>query len=186
MATEHVDRIRVIFSIADIDGESEPEFDDPEQAVDSENSAEQREDGDAEPGPTYPIRAAITITKPGSSGAMALDTISQDGAFLVENIAFYKDAQVGTEISSEMDWKRRGLYIGPQFEHLDVGVQEEIERFLAERGIDEQLAAFIPEYAEFKEQKVYLILFPFYWILTAVCVQEYVDWLTSVKTFVEA
>lgn len=41
-----------------------------------------------------------------------------------------------------------------QFDTLDVTVQEEFEKFLQERGINDTLAAFIPEYAEFKEQKV--------------------------------
>jgi complement component 1 Q subcomponent-binding protein, mitochondrial len=44
--------------------------------------------------------------------------------------------------------------LGYQFEHLDVNVQEEFEKFLRERGIAEGLALFIPEYAEHKEQKV--------------------------------
>ena len=47
--------------------------------------------------------------------------------------------------------------MNPQFETLDVGVQEEFERYLQERGVDESLAAFIPEYAEHKEQKVCFI-----------------------------
>lgn len=37
---------------------------------------------------------------------------------------------------------------------MDVSVQEEFEKFLAERGINDSLAVFIPEYAEYKEQKV--------------------------------
>ena len=41
-----------------------------------------------------------------------------------------------------------------QFDTLDVSVQEEFEKFLQERGINDALAAFIPEYAEHKEQKV--------------------------------
>lgn len=35
-----------------------------------------------------------------------------------------------------------------------MGVQDEFEKFLAERGINETLALFVPEYAEYKEQKV--------------------------------
>ena len=35
-----------------------------------------------------------------------------------------------------------------------MGVQDEFEKFLRERGIDENLALFVPEYSEFKEQKV--------------------------------
>ena len=41
-----------------------------------------------------------------------------------------------------------------QFETLDVGVQEEFIRYLQERGIDDDLAVFIPELIEHKEQKV--------------------------------
>ncbi len=41
-----------------------------------------------------------------------------------------------------------------QFESLDVSVQEEFEKFLQERGVNESLALFIPEYAEHKEQLV--------------------------------
>lgn len=73
---------------------------------------------------------------------------------MVDNISYYPDAKLGTELTAEADWKRRGLYIGPQFETLDVAVQEEFERFMQERGINESLALFIPEYAELKEQKV--------------------------------
>ena len=78
----------------------------------------------------------------------------QEGAFVVDNISFYSDAKIGTELTAEADWKRRGLYIGPQFDTLDVTVQEEFEKFLQERGINETLAQFVPDYAEYKEQKV--------------------------------
>lgn len=72
----------------------------------------------------------------------------------MQNISFYKDAALATDLSADADWRRRGLYIGPQFDHLDVNVQEEFDEFLAERGIDQNLAMFLPEYAEYKEQKV--------------------------------
>ena len=96
----------------------------------------------------------------------------QEGLFVIENISFYADAKLGTEMTAEADWKRRGLYIGPQvrfkifvtpftilmrciqFETLDVGVQEEFIRYLQERGINDDLALFIPELTEYKEQKV--------------------------------
>lgn len=78
----------------------------------------------------------------------------QEGAFIIDNMSYYPDAQLGTELTAEADWKRRGLYIGPQFDTLDVSVQEEIEKWVQERGIDESLAMFVPEYSEYKEQKV--------------------------------
>ena len=45
-----------------------------------------------------------------------------------------------------------------QFEQLDPRVQEEFESFLDERGINEELALFIPDYAEYKEQKVCVLI----------------------------
>lgn len=39
---------------------------------------------------------------------------------MVDAISFYKDAKIGTELSAEADWKRRGLYIGPQVSSLSI------------------------------------------------------------------
>jgi complement component 1 Q subcomponent-binding protein, mitochondrial len=96
----------------------------------------------------------IVFLQSAGPGSLNIDALCQEGAFLVDNVSFYPDASLGTELTAEADWKRRGLYIGPQFDTLDVGLQEEFEKYLQERGIDERLALFIPEYSEFKEQKV--------------------------------
>ena len=107
-------------------------------------------------------------------GALTIDAMCQEGAFVIDNISYYGDAKVGTELTAEADWKRRGFYLGPQvrrrssapasraaltspraqFDTLDVSLQDEFEKFLQERGINQSLAYFVPEYAEFKEQKV--------------------------------
>ena len=96
----------------------------------------------------------IFHTQDSAPGALTIDAICQDGSFIVDNLSYYADKTVGTELTAEADWKRRGLYIGPQFDTLDVTVQEEFEKFIQERGINESLALFVPEYAEHKEQKV--------------------------------
>ncbi|KAI0726532.1 mitochondrial glycoprotein [Fomitopsis betulina] len=153
------ENIRLMFSIADIQNEQENEF---EQGEEGEEASEEQ------PIHSSPIRCSLSITKPGIPGAVNVDALCQEGAFLVDNISFYSDAAVGTELTAEADWKRRGLYIGPQFDTLDVAVQEEFETWLKERGVDQGLATFIPEYAEWKEQK------------------EYVSWLQQVKKFIEA
>jgi complement component 1 Q subcomponent-binding protein, mitochondrial len=49
-----------------------------------------------------------------NSGALTVDAMCQDGAFVADNISFYQDAKLATELTPEADWKRRGLYIGPQ------------------------------------------------------------------------
>ena len=148
--------IRILFSIADIDAPQDPAFDDIEGA-----------EGEDIPVPVAPIRCSIVISKGSGQGALSIDALAQDGAMVVDNISFYKEAKLATDLSADADWKRRGLYIGPQFDHLDTNVQEEFERFLEERGIGGDLALFVPEYAEYKEQK------------------EYVKWLQNVKSFVD-
>ncbi|KAG8850680.1 Mitochondrial acidic protein mam33 [Tulasnella sp. 330] len=151
--------IRVLFSIADIDSsqESPAEFEEEAQAEESEEAAT----------PVLPIRCSVTITKSGA-GALTIDCLAQDASFVVENVSYYGDAKLASELTAEADWSRRGLYIGPQFDHLDVGVQEAFEKYLDERGVGPVLAAFIPEYAEWKEQ------------------QEYTKWLQHVHKFVSA
>jgi len=87
-------------------------------------------------------------------GALNVDMSCQDGQFVIENASFYDDAKVGTDLTADADWKRRGLYIGPPFDTLDVGLQDEFEKYLQERGVNETVAAFIPEYCAYKEQQV--------------------------------
>jgi len=147
--------IRLMFSIADLQQENEQDF---EQEEGEEDDAAQQ---------IYPIRCSISITKSNGPGSLNIDAMCQEGSFIVDNISFYADGKLGTELTAEADWKRRGLYIGPQFDTLDIGAQEEFEKFLQERGINENLALFIPEYSESKEQK------------------EYVKWLSGVKNFID-
>lgn len=46
-------------------------------------------------------------------GALIVEMTCQDNAFIVENISFYNDANVATDLTADADWKRRGLYMGP-------------------------------------------------------------------------
>ncbi|KAJ8081816.1 Mitochondrial acidic protein mam33 [Marasmius tenuissimus] len=155
--------LRLMFSIADIRAEEDEAF--------NEEAAERNEDGEAEHDEeilnSYPIRVSLTVTKPSAPGSLSVDMLVQDGSFVTDNITFYRDSKIGTELSAEADWKRRGIYLGPQFDTLDVGLQEEFDKWLQERGINESIALFIPEYAEWKEQA------------------EYVRWLEGVKGFIE-
>ncbi|PWN31346.1 mitochondrial glyco protein [Meira miltonrushii] len=154
------EHIRVLFSIGDI-GES-AEADEMEESEDMNETKEEEEET-----PAFPVRCAITISKQ-SQGALTIDAQAIDGSFTIENISFYKDAKLATDLTAEADWARRGLYIGPQFDTLDQSVQEQFEHFLEERGIATELALFIPNFAEFKEQR------------------EYCAWLENVKAFVDA
>ncbi|KAG1882545.1 mitochondrial glycoprotein [Suillus subluteus] len=156
--------IRMMFSIADIqNAEEEPEYE-QEAAEGGEEAASPL----VWPYGKHSCACTYIWVQANGKGSINIDTMCQEGAFIIDNMSYYRDAQLGTELTAEADWKRRGLYIGPQFDTLDVSVQEEIEKWLQERGINENLAMFVPEYSEYKEQK------------------EYVRWLENVKNFVDA
>ncbi|CEQ40302.1 SPOSA6832_01929 [Sporobolomyces salmonicolor] len=185
--------IRLIFSISDLDAEHDVEPYVDEEAADAGSGGV----GDESVSPSeqaFPVETSITITKP-SGGALTIDAVAQgwsrpflalsswrspisrfvlltwltflDGLFTINNISFYPDADVALGMTSEDDWKRQGLYMGPAFDNLDEGVQSEFEQYLEERGINSALALFIPDLAEWKEQK------------------EYVSWLKGTKEFLE-
>ena len=155
------EQIRVLFSVGEIDTAEPTEELDEDETDQMASGTEDEFEG------SFPVRCAINITKT-NHGSLNIDAQAQDGQFLIENITFYRDDALATELTAEADWARRGLYIGPQFETLDENLQAQFESYLAERGIATNLALFIPNYAEYKEQR------------------EYCNWLENVKTFVEA
>ncbi|KAJ7190217.1 mitochondrial glycoprotein [Mycena pura] len=154
------ENIRIVFSIADLQNQDPSEF---EQDLEEEERGE-----DEQPSQSEILRTVVSITKSTVPGALEIDMTCQNDQFLVENITFYKDAKLGSDNSVEADWKRRGLYIGPEFNTLDVSLQEGFEKFLDERDISEGLAYFLPHYAHHKEQR------------------EYAQWLDNVNKFVDA
>ncbi|BGP15693.1 Mitochondrial acidic protein mam33 [Rhodosporidiobolus nylandii] len=161
--------IRLIFSVSDLDAQPDAS----EAYPDAADSPDHGSGGVGEEAPaaagaesSFPVETSITITKP-SGGAVTIDAVAQDGLFVINNIAFYPDADVALGMTSEDDWKRQGLYMGPAFENLDESVQSEFEQYLEERGVNSALALFIPDLAEWKEQK------------------EYVRWLEGTKAFIE-
>lgn len=93
--------LRLMFAVTDLQ-----ETDDQEYVGEGEEAEEAM--------PTYPLRASLAVTKTDTPGALNIDMAVQEGQFEVDNISFYNDKSIGTELTAEADWKRRGLYIGPQ------------------------------------------------------------------------
>ena len=97
------------------------------------------EEGEQEP--SFPARVNVTITKPGSNGAMQIETTAQDGMFVIENVYYYPKKELAEPKTTELDWERRELYTGPPFGNLDEDLQVLLERFLDERGINTALVS---------------------------------------------
>lgn len=156
------EHIQLLFSVGDLDTTGPlPEDNEDGTPGDIDGPPEQPEQ------PQFPIRISVSITKP-TGGAIMMDAFVQDGELSIDNIAYYKDKEMATRIDADADFQRRGFYLGPQFDTLDDAVQNQWHQFWAERGIDANMALFIPNYAEYKEQR------------------EYCSWLANMRDFVSA
>ncbi|KAF9318036.1 Mitochondrial acidic protein mam33 [Podila horticola] len=167
------EEIKIVFSVSDINSaDEEEELDLEDDMEDGQNnqqnlspSDEEEEEGDDLDSLTFPVRCLITISKPGA-GSISVDTIAQDGSFIVESISNIKDSALATASTAEADWEKRGLYSGPPFAELDEELQVAFEKYLEERQIDGDLANFVPNYVFHKDQV------------------EYTHWLKDLKGFV--
>ncbi|KAK0649488.1 mitochondrial glycoprotein [Cercophora newfieldiana] len=175
------EKITVTFSIADLQTfDQEGMYDDdaalsdedvrsPEQQSSRDSAAEAEEDdlNDAAEEASVPCRLNIVVEK-ANNGALAIEAIAQDGAIVVENLFYYKDAKLAHAASAEASHDAQDVYPGPPFGSLDEDLQILMERYLEERGITQALAVFVPDYMDMKEQK------------------EYLAWLNNVKGFIDA
>ncbi|KAI1762293.1 mitochondrial glycoprotein [Hypoxylon sp. FL1150] len=132
-------------------------------AVEGEEGLEDGEEAEA----PVPCRLNIVVEKPGK-GALNIEATAQDGAVLVENFYYFKDAKLAHGESAEVAHKAQDVYPGPPFGSLDEDLQVLMERYLEERGVTQALAVFVPDYMDIKEQR------------------EYQAWLKDVKGFVDA
>jgi complement component 1 Q subcomponent-binding protein len=89
-----------------------------------------------------------------------------DDSLFINDIEFSADSAAATADTADAEHERRVKYAGPKYADLDEKLQEGFSEYLDERGIDENLVAFISEYSDWKEQK------------------EYVKWLEAVQKFV--
>ena len=111
--------------------------------------------GEHSEGPAYPASVYVTISKPGQ-GAMQIVTSAQDGVIVVDHVEYYPKAELAEAGSAESEFARNNVYAGPPFQNLDPELQGMLERYLDERGINEQLANFVPDYIDHKEQREYV------------------------------
>lgn len=136
---------------------------DREELMDDESPASDPDNDE----PSFPCRVNVMIEKKGK-GTLQIETTAQDGEIVIDNVFYYNKPELADAKTAELDWKRRNLYEGPPFGNLDEDLQVLLERYLDERGVNTALALWVPEYIDFKEQR------------------EYLNWLSNVKSFVDA
>ena len=132
----------------------------PADRTDDESPGAEDANSEEDPEPAFPARINVTIEKTGK-GALRIDATAEDGQISVHNVLFYPKSELASAETAELDWSASELYSGPPFGNLDQDLQLLLERYLDERGINTELALWIPDYIDFKEQR------------------EYVNWLSS-------
>lgn len=104
---------------------------------------------------------SVTIEKTGGGPGMIFYCSTQAGEdhrFVIGNVQSFTSAEMKTSPSS---------YNGPDFEDLDDKLQESLDEYLAECGMNDDVCNFIDAMALDKEQR------------------EYTNWLKDVKKFLE-
>ncbi|KAG2205572.1 hypothetical protein INT47_005947 [Mucor saturninus] len=173
------EKIRVIFSISDINNTVEEFEDDEEEEApvkhhegglkEGAEEEEKKEEEEEEEEGSFPVRATVMVEKEGK-GSLVLNTVAQDGYLHIDAVRYFKEGQIATDeiATKEIGEQRQDLYMGPVYEELGEDLQTTFVKYLEERGIDTALATFLPDYVDYKEQK------------------EYVNWLKDVNDFVSA
>lgn len=132
----------------------------PADRADDDSPGAEDANSEEDPGPAFPAQLEVTIEKSGK-GALQIDATAEDGQISVQNVSYYPESKLASPETAELEWLAGGLYSGPPFGNLDQDLQLLLERYLDERGINTELALWVPDYIDFKEQR------------------EYVDWLSS-------
>ncbi|TLD06611.1 uncharacterized protein PgNI_08441 [Pyricularia grisea] len=174
------EKITLTFSIADLaadyhDQEADTYDSDPalaDETADSkgrpnevEENPEEYDEQEAAP----PCRLNVVVEKPDSAkGALNIEATLSDDQIVVDNVYYFDSAELAKEQTAETAHKASAVYPGPPFGTLDEELQVLMERYLEERGVTAELAVFVPQYMDIKEQR------------------EYTNWLKNVKDFVKA
>jgi len=122
-----------------------------------EENEEGNEQDEEERVPHLPFLVQVTKAKNGiDNGTLTFECLADSGQVIINNVVFTPDSKVAKGDDVESDWKRGLVYPGPDFLSLDSTVQEIFYEYLEERGINSDLAEFLPEYVNMKENKSYL------------------------------
>lgn len=109
----------------------------------------------------------VVVVKEADQSTVSIELLMNlsEGAFYVDSVTPFANADAALNESAEAEVKRELAYHGPPFSNLDEELQESLEAYLESRGITEELAAFIEGFSELKEN------------------QEYIKWLKGMKSF---
>jgi complement component 1 Q subcomponent-binding protein len=139
----HGDSIRVKFDVQDVVELEDEEYmdDEDEEEEETEEEEEEEEPEDELPG----IRFVAEVTR--DNQGLQFEGVASSN-LTVERVRFLHD------VTADSD--KDDLYLGPNFIDLELDVQEHFYSYLAARKVNDDLAQFITQFADLKEQREYL------------------------------
>lgn len=110
---------------------------------------------------------SVVVVKDTENTAVTFELLMnmQDSSFFVDSVTPYDDAQLALSDAADAQVTKDLSYHGPPFSNLDESLQDSLESYLENRGINEDLSSFISNYSEFKENN------------------EYINWLNKMGNF---
>ncbi|TDH69525.1 hypothetical protein CCR75_003949 [Bremia lactucae] len=141
------DSIKIHFNAQDtveLD-EDEDYSDDEEESNEQDEEVDDEAESDDEEDELPGIRFTADILR--NNKGLQFDCVATSN-LTIERLRFFHDF--------EKNDKNESQYYGPDFIDLELDVQDKFYSYLADRHIDDDLAQFITQYADLKEQREYL------------------------------
>lgn len=137
--TVGAESIKITFNAQNTVELEEDEYEEDEE--EAEDDEEEEDEEDELPG----VRFTADVTR--DNEGLQFDCVASSN-LTVERVRYLKDFAKDAEDET--------LYFGPNFIDLELDVQDHFYSYLAERKIDDELAQFITQFADLKEQREYL------------------------------
>jgi complement component 1 Q subcomponent-binding protein len=144
----------VSYGEEDFEDMEDPEAEGGEKQL-GENGEETDADYDAKQNQTH-HSMTVTVTKASAPGALVFDVGIEDSTVYVVNVDYFADSKLAPPNSLEQEKKNSSLYTGPAFNTLEEDLQQHVDQYLKDRGIDESMANFVTTYSEYKENVEYV------------------------------
>ncbi|GMF44736.1 unnamed protein product [Phytophthora fragariaefolia] len=138
------DLIKIKFNAQDtVELDEDEEYDEEYEEEEQEQEQEQEDDEEDDELPGVRFTADISRDNKG----LQFDCVASSN-LTVERVRYLADFAKDAEDET--------LYFGPNFIDLELDVQDNFYQYLAKRKIDDELAQFITQFADLKEQREYL------------------------------
>ena len=124
----------------------------PQQDYNGTTEGDEEEDSEED---SDPLRFTVTVARAGKS--LVFSCLSDQAMVTIESIMMVNGEDQFDVNDASSASKYQNNYQGPEFAELVQELQDELNSFLkVDCGVDENMAAFISMYADYKEQNMYV------------------------------